>query len=202
MNEKSRTILYYPISIVKRIVRLLFVKYCSKKLRDYYIIERKAKGGVEVTQTALLVVDIQSGTLAPLIGKEQLVENVNALIDHFHKEHLPIVYIKKVGYGELSQKLHRNTNDLTVTKTQMNTFKAPDFKNLLSEHDFAEFVVVGLMSNACVQATCKGALAEKFPVTLISDAHDSVLKPMRNIWNKKLENVGVTTMTTKEYIKN
>ncbi|MDU5336106.1 cysteine hydrolase family protein [Enterococcus sp.] len=137
----------------------------------------------------------------PLIGKERLVENVNALIDHFHKEHLPIVFIKKVRYGELSQKLHRNTNDLTVTKMQMNTFKAPDFKILLFEHDFAEFVVVGLMSNACVQATCKGALAENFPVTLISDAHDSVLKPMQNIWNKKLENVGVTTMITKEYIE-
>lgn len=57
MNVGSRTILYYPISIVKGIVRLLFVKYYSKKRHDYYIIERKVKGGVEVTQTALLVVD-------------------------------------------------------------------------------------------------------------------------------------------------
>lgn len=154
-----------------------------------------------MSQTALLVVDIQTGTLAPLIGKERLVENVNALTDHFHKEHLPIVFIKKVGYGELSQKLHRDINDLTVTKMQMNTFKAPEFKTLLSEHDFAEFVVVGLMSNACVQATCKGALADNYPVTLISDAHDSVIKPMRNVWNKKLKNAGVMTMTTKEYIK-
>lgn len=51
------------------------------------------------------------------------------------------------------------------------------------------------------QSTCKGALAENYPVTLIEDAHDSVIKPMRNIWNRRLHDLGVTIMTTKEYIE-
>lgn len=152
-------------------------------------------------QTALLVVDIQTGTLAPLIGKESLLKNVNELIDHFHHEELPVIFIKKVGYGELSKHLHREANDPIVTKVPMNTFKAPEFQTVMKEQGLGNFVVVGLMSNACVQATCKGALAEKFPVTLIEDAHDSVIKPMRNVWNKKLKGLGVTTMTTKEYIE-
>ncbi|MDT2524876.1 cysteine hydrolase family protein [Enterococcus raffinosus] len=154
-----------------------------------------------MSKSALLVVDVQTGTIAPLIGKEPFLKNVNAVIDHFHKKRLPVVLIKKAGYGELSPKLHQEACDLVVTKVQMNTFKAAEFKTLMEENDFENFVVVGLMSNACVQATCKGALAEGFPVTLIEDAHDSVLKPMRNIWNKKLKNAGVMTMTTKEYME-
>ncbi|MGG5372543.1 cysteine hydrolase family protein [Enterococcus sp. AZ196] len=152
-------------------------------------------------QTALLVVDIQTGTLAPLIGKEAFLKHVNELIDHFHKENLPVVFIKKVGYGELSKSLHRKANDPVVTKVQMNSFKAPEFQSVVTEHSLGNFVVVGLMSNACVQSTCKGALAENFPVTLIEDAHDSLIKPMRNSWNKKLKALGVTTMTTKEYLE-
>ncbi len=50
-----------------------------------------------MSQTALLVVDIQKGTLAPLIGKENFLENVNGLIDYFHKKDLPIVFIKRLG---------------------------------------------------------------------------------------------------------
>lgn len=154
-----------------------------------------------MTGPTLLVVDIQTGTLAPLIGKEKLLKHVNDLIDHFHKTGRPVVFIKKTGYGELSKSLHREADDLTITKVQMNTFKASEFRSLIAEHEFKEFVVVGLMSNACVQSTCKGALAENFPVTLIEDAHDSVIKPMRNIWNKKLKNSGVTTMTTSDYLE-
>lgn len=154
-----------------------------------------------MSQTALLVVDIQKGTLAPLIGKENFLKNVNGLIDYFHKEDLPIVFIKKAGYGELSQKLHREPDDLVISKVQMNTFKASEFRSIISKHDFRKFVVVVLMSNACVQSTCKGALAENYPVTLIEDAHDSVIKPMRNIWNRRLHDLGVTIMTTKEYIE-
>lgn len=152
-------------------------------------------------QTALLVVDIQTGTLAPLIAKEKLLANVNALIDHFHREKRPIIFIKKVGYGEVSQKVNRELTDQVVSKVQMDTFKSPDFKKVIAEHDLGEFVVVGLMSNACVQSTCKGALREGYPVTLIEDAHDSVIKPMRNIWNKKLRHSGVTLMTTKKYLE-
>ncbi|EOH75868.1 MULTISPECIES: cysteine hydrolase family protein [Enterococcus] len=152
-------------------------------------------------QTALLVVDIQTGTLAPLIGKEKLLENVNELIGHFHQKKLPVIFIKKVGYGELSSKLQRGANDLVVSKVQMNTFKSSDFQLLVADHKLDDFVVVGLMSNACVQSTCKGALAENYSVTLIEDAHDSVIKPMRTIWNKKLSDLGVTTKTTKEYLE-
>lgn len=110
MNEQSRTILYYPIPIVKD-CSASFCKVLFQKTSRLLYNRKKSEGWVKLSQTALLVVDIQTGTLAPLIGKERLVENVNALIDHFQKEYLPIVFIKKVGYGELSQKLHRDVND-------------------------------------------------------------------------------------------
>ena len=80
-----------------------------------------------MSKSALLVVDVQTGTTAPLIGKDPFLKNVNAVIDHFHKKRLPVVLIKKAGYGELSPKLHQEVCDLVVEKVQMNTFKAAEF---------------------------------------------------------------------------
>lgn len=154
-----------------------------------------------MTKKALLVVDIQTGTLVPLIGKEDFLANVNDLIDFFHKENLPVVFVRKFGYGKLSEKLHRNKQDVVVSKIQMNTFCAPEFKSFLLNSDLESFVVVGLMSHACIQSTCKGAIANNYSIVLVEDAHDSIIKPMRSIWNKKLKKLGVKTITTKEYLK-
>lgn len=150
----------------------------------------------------MLVVDIQKGTLGPLIGKKKFLANVNELIDSFHKENLPVVFVRKFGYGKLSEKLHRNKEDVVVSKIQMNTFCAPEFKAFLLNSDLESFVVVGLMSHACIQSTCKGAIANNYSTMLIGDAHDSIIKPMRSIWNKQLKKRGVKIITTKEYLNN
>ncbi|GCF92660.1 isochorismatase [Enterococcus florum] len=154
-----------------------------------------------MTKKALIVIDIQKGTLAPLMGKTVFLANVNALIDAFHQRGLPVIFIKQAGYGEVSPRVNKREMDPIVLKHKPNAFTSADFTKLVAEQRIEAFVVVGLMSNACVQHTCKGALAENFPTTLIEDAHDSVLKPMRGIWNTKLAKLGVNVVSTKSFLQ-
>lgn len=148
----------------------------------------------------LLVIDIQTGTLAPIIGKDKLINNINALIDFFHEHNAPIIFVQQAGYGPVSAKVNKSETDFVARKNKPNAFTSPEFEKIMQDMDCKSVVVTGLMSNACVQHTCKGALANGYSVTLISDAHDSVIKPLRKIYNDRLSKQGATTLTTEEYL--
>lgn len=148
----------------------------------------------------LLVIDIQTGTLAPIIGKDALINNINALIDFFHEKNAPIIFVQQTGYGDISSKVNKSVDDFVTKKSKPNAFTSPEFEKTIKTINRKSVVVTGLMSNACVQHTCKGALANNYSVTLISDAHDSVIKPLRNFYTNRLSKQGVQTVTTEEYI--
>lgn len=149
---------------------------------------------------ALLVIDMQKGTLAPVIGKKTLVNNINSLIDCFHEKGLPVIFVKQAGYGDISAKLNRQATDVVAKKSKPNAFTSAEFTEAMTAAACDSVVVVGLMSNACVQQTCKGALSNNYKVTLISDAHDSVIKFLRNIYTDRLNKLGATTLVTKDYL--
>jgi len=49
--------------------------------------------------------------------------------------------------------------------------------------------VAGLVTDGCVQATCKGAIALDYDVTLVKDAHSTVSPDGGHViehWNEKL----------------
>ncbi|EOH94243.1 cysteine hydrolase family protein [Enterococcus pallens] len=148
----------------------------------------------------LLVIDIQTGTLAPIIGKDKLINNINALIDFFHEHNAPIIFVQQAGYGAISSKVNKTMDDFITKKSKPNAFTSQEFAQTIEKINRKSVVVTGLMSNACVQHTCKGALANGYSVTLISDAHDSVIKPLRKIYNDRLSKQGATTLTTEEYL--
>ncbi|ALS00249.1 hypothetical protein ATZ33_02305 [Enterococcus silesiacus] len=151
---------------------------------------------------ALLVIDIQSKTIGPLYGKEKFLRRINRMIDFFHEKNLPVIFIEQEGCGELSNSLSRLSDDFVVDKKEGNAFTSPNFNKVVNDLKLDSFVVVGLMSNACIQKTCKGALEQGYSVTLVEDAHDSVIKPLKNIWNKRLKKIGVYTITSSMYINN
>lgn len=151
---------------------------------------------------ALLVIDVQSKTTRALYGKENFLNTINRMINFFHEKNLPVIFIEQEGCGKLSENLNQLSNDFVVSKRKGNAFTSQEFKKVVNKLKLDSFVVTGLMSNACIQKTCKGALDEGHSVILIEDAHDSIIKPLRNIWNKRLNKIGVNTLTTNMYIKN
>lgn len=67
---------------------------------------------------ALLVIDLQNG-VGPLTGNEQLIDNINGVIDEYHRQKRPIVFIQhqdadlKVGSKgwQLVSDLHARQSD-------------------------------------------------------------------------------------------
>ena len=151
-------------------------------------------------KTALLVIDIQVGTLNLLVKKNKLVSQVNQVIQDFHKHNLPVIFIKQKGRGNIAAKITRNKTDYLAVKSQPNAFTSAEFTTILNQLQLDSLVVVGLMSHACIQATCTGALKQNYQVTLISDAHSSMLSSTSRKWNTKLAARGVKLITTKDYL--
>lgn len=148
----------------------------------------------------LLVIDVQKRTLAPLLGQKNFLQRINCLIDEFHSKGLPVILIRQAGCGALSSRLNRRDTDYVVDKSKPNGFTSAELNKILTEIESKNLVVTGLMSNSCVQETCKGALRNGYSVLLIEDAHDSIIKPLRTFWNKKLQNLGVELMRTNQFM--
>lgn len=148
----------------------------------------------------LIVIDIQDNTTALLLGKKKFVSRVNLIIQYFKKNNLPIIYVKQKGAGKIYKEVLVNDADYVVTKNKPSSFSSDEFCQILDKLGATEMVVTGLMSNACVQATSKSALEKGYKVTLIEDGHDSIIKPMRGVFNKILHKKGANLISCTEFV--
>lgn len=148
----------------------------------------------------LIVIDIQNNTTALLLGKKKFINRVNSVIQYFKENHLPIIYVKQSGAGKIHKGVLVSESDYVITKNKPTSFSSSEFCQILDKLGATEMVITGLMSNACVQATSKSALKKGYQVTLIEDGHDSIIKPMRGIFNKILHKKGANLISCTEFI--
>lgn len=139
-------------------------------------------------------------TIAPLWRQKNFLQRINSLMDEFHSKGLPVILVRQIGCGPFSARLNRRDTDYVVDKSKTDSFTSSEFTEVLTKIETNNMVITGLMSNACVQATCKGALRNHYSVQLIEDAHDSIIKPLRIFWNSRLQNLGVHLITTNNYL--
>ena len=129
---------------------------------------------------ALLVVDIQNELVGRnLYEKEKFLRSVKEAISKSRYRKDLIIYIQhnneflKEGtfeweiYGELD----RYDSDPVLQKSTGNSFTNKSLGMLLKEKSISKISVCGLVTNGCVRATCLGALANGYDVTLIRSAH-------------------------------
>lgn len=164
--------------------------------------------------TALLVVDMQNGILKKAIyNRFNIINNINSLIDYFHKNNQPIYFIQHTNLinlktdskgWKISEQLHILTKDSTFTKKHNSIFKEKTFLKDLSEKEIKTVVVVGLVSNGGIKATCVDGISNGFSVVLVRDAHSTYHKNAQQViadWNEQLEYEGAHIVTLNEYMK-
>lgn len=111
-----------------------------------------------------------------------------------------MILIREAGCGVLSSRLNKNDTDYVVDKSKTNGFTSTGLTKILTKIGSENWVVTGLMSNSCVQETCIGVLRNGYSILLIEGAHDSIIKPLRTFWNKKLQNLDVELMKTSQFM--
>jgi nicotinamidase-related amidase len=129
--------------------------------------------------TALLVVDVQTGVVAGNHNRDSVVSNVGQLVDKARREQVPVVWVqhsddnlaKGSDAWQIVSELNRDAGEPLVEKEYGDSFEDTELETVLSGLEVGRLVVVGAQTDACIRSTLHGALARGYDAILVSDAH-------------------------------
>jgi len=129
--------------------------------------------------TALLVIDVQSGVVEEAHERDAVVANVGRLVEKARQEEIPVVWVQHCDEQLVSgSEAWRIVRELTpgaaeplVEKNYGDSFEDTTLETVLSGLGVGRLVVVGAQTDACIRSTLHGALARGYDATLVSDAH-------------------------------
>lgn len=154
-----------------------------------------------IRPVALLVIGMQRRLFAeptPVYRGDQVLENINALVDRAHADGAPVFCIQHSTNSVLMEgskgwqllpALRSLKTDHFISAHHENAFKETRLKTELDALGIARVVVVGLLTDHSVQATCKSAHALYYDVSLVEDAHSTNSPDSKQAidkWNAKL----------------
>lgn len=137
--------------------------------------------------TALLLVDAQVNMFDPaarLYDREGVLDRLRVLLAEARREGSLVVHVQNDGpAGEVDEPgtpgwhihpaLAPVSGELAVRKTTPDAFASTELERDLRRHGVTHLVVAGMQTDFCVGATCHGALARGFQLTLAGDAHST-----------------------------
>ena len=132
-------------------------------------------------KTALGVIDVQNSLLDEGPWQPQLLlERVEGLIQKARAAGTPIVFVtdrRVEPDGAIHSGLSVAVDDIQVEKSVCNAFEDTSLDQLLRAQGVERFVVAGLQTDYCIDATCRGGAALGYQVVLASDAHSTNDEP-------------------------
>jgi nicotinamidase-related amidase len=129
--------------------------------------------------TALLVVDVQSGVVAGNHERDAVVANIATLVDKARGEHIPVVWVQHSDDGlergsegwQIVPELSRDDSEPLVEKNYGDAFEDTNLEAVLAGLRVGRLVVAGAQTDLCIRSTLHGAFARGYDATLVSDAH-------------------------------
>lgn len=147
--------------------------------------------------TALLVMDMQTGILANFPGTENIIKNVADAIAIARNKNIPIIFATlgfKNGAAEISpnnkvfaatrehiatinldefSKVHPaltvQKNDLQVTKRRVSAFTGSELEIILRSKGIQHLILTGVATSGIVLSTTTEASDKDFKITVLSD---------------------------------
>jgi nicotinamidase-related amidase len=129
--------------------------------------------------TALLVIDVQTGVVAGAHERDAVVANVGSLVEKARRERVPVVWVQHSDEGlargsdnwRIVPELAPGKAEPLVEKNYGDSFEDTALETVLSGLGVGRLVVVGAQTDACVRSTLHGAFTRGYDATLVSDAH-------------------------------
>src|SRR5580700_2815380 len=129
--------------------------------------------------TALLVVDVQTGVVAGAHKRDAVVANIGSLVEQARQEQVPVVWVQ-----HSDEQLARESDDWRIVpelspadaeplvdKSYGDSFEDTTLETVLSGLGVGRLLVVGAQTDACIRSTIHGAFARGYDAILVSDAH-------------------------------
>jgi nicotinamidase-related amidase len=129
--------------------------------------------------TAVLVVDLQSGVVAGAHERDRVVANVGAVVERARAAGVPVVWVQhssdQLAEGseqwKIVPELIQDESEPRVHKRYPDSFEETTLESVLADLAVGRLVVVGAQTDECIRSTLHGALVRGYDATLVSDAH-------------------------------
>ncbi len=129
--------------------------------------------------TALLVIDVQTGVVAGAHERDAVVANIGSLVEKARRERVSVVWVQHSDEGlakgsdswRIVRELAPAKAEPLVEKNYGDSFEDTTLETVLSGLGVGRLVVVGAQTDACVRSTLHGAFVRGYDATLVSDAH-------------------------------
>ncbi len=178
--------------------------------------------GQTIDRKAILVMDIQENLVNPNSGMhidtsriDLLFCNLNRAISKLYDEGAPVLYVvnewtnllKNWGTGDVCKKGGKGVgldkrllmvNDVVYSKSKPNALSNNDLLKYLKDNRITKVYIVGLFAEACVKATVKGLIKEKFNVVVVEDALGSKSYKNKAKVIEYLHKNGIPTIKSRE----
>ncbi len=133
---------------------------------------------------ALIIIDVQNFYFvgdSSLEGNLDAVQNTAAVLDHFRKNGLPVIYVQHVldvshlpkeqhSIIDIHERIRPMDGEVVVQKHTPGSFNKTQLKAELDALGVTELVICGMMSHMCVDTTTREAFDLGYAVTVIHDA--------------------------------
>lgn len=129
--------------------------------------------------TALMVVDLQTGVVANAHRRDEVLGAVNTLVERARGAHVPVVWVRhaddelKAGSEawQIVSELSPARREAIVEKGYRDAFESTELEQVLSALRVGRLIVTGAQTDMCIRSTLHGALVRGYDAILVSDAH-------------------------------
>jgi nicotinamidase-related amidase len=129
--------------------------------------------------TALLVVDVQTGVVAHAHERDAVVGRISRLVEQARRDAVPVVWVQhsdeELAYGsddwQIAPELAPGEAEPRIEKGYGDAFEDSPLETVLADLGVGRLVVVGAETDACIRSTLHGAITRGYDATLVSDAH-------------------------------
>ncbi len=128
--------------------------------------------------TALIVVDVQQSLVEEgVTDAPAIIERLNGLLARARGGGVPVEIVRDTRV-EPDSSCHRDLEhepmDLEVIKGEGDSFAVPQLVTFLEDKGVGRVVIGGMETDACINATTRGAVARGFDVVVVSDGHGTI----------------------------
>ncbi|MER7402197.1 isochorismatase family protein [Streptomyces sp. NPDC000070] len=136
--------------------------------------------------TALVLVDLQVGLLTgedAVPEADSLLDRLRPLAEKARALGVPVIHVQDDDLGDadseewqIHPRLGVEEGDLKVRKAECDAFHETQLDELLRSRGIRHLVVAGLVTELCIDSTCRKAVTLGYDVTLVSDGHSTPAK--------------------------
>lgn len=142
-----------------------------------------------MTKVALILVDIQNDYFPtwkdakwPLVGTEAAASQAAKLLNFFRDHNLPIVHVRHEATanvpfflpGTEGAQIHASVapikDEPVVVKHHINSFRETSLKQILDNQQVTDLVIIGAMSQTCIDHTVRAAADFGYKCSVAEDA--------------------------------